>query len=54
MNRFVPFFVLIGLAACKKNRIEVVPEKSVEKKVEYHVFVVKDYSDPVYTNIKQI
>jgi len=43
---------MIALAACKKNRSEIVPEKPVTKKIEYHIFTAKDYSAPIYANIK--
>lgn len=52
MNKFVPIIIAVLLIACKKKPTEIVPENSITKKVEYKVFAAKDYSAPLYANIK--
>lgn len=52
MAKFIPLVILIGFFACTKKRPQPAPETAVTKKVEYHIFAAKDYSHPIYANIK--
>lgn len=40
------------LLSCKKDQQPAPAEIPVQKTVEYHVFAAKDYSAPVYQNVK--
>ena len=52
MKKFLPLFLLLVFVACKKDGPKLVPENPATKKVEYHVFAAKDYSHPIYANVK--
>lgn len=52
MKKNVPILLLVVLIACRKHRTGPVLETAVTKKIEYHIFAGKDYSDGIYANVK--
>ncbi|HVF80352.1 MAG TPA: hypothetical protein VM884_00375 [Flavisolibacter sp.] len=52
MKLVVTLVAGLVLLACKKNKSIVSEEVPLSKKVEYHVFAAKDYSDASYQNVK--
>ena len=51
MKIFLPVLMVIGFIGCNKQT-PVPPETPVSKKIEYHIFAAKNYSAPVYANVK--
>jgi len=44
--------MIIGLIACSKKPPVPTAENPVVKKIEYHIFAAKDYTAPIYANVK--
>lgn len=52
MIKLLPVCMVIGLIACNKKPPVSTPENPVVKKIEYHIFAAKDYTAPIYANVK--
>jgi hypothetical protein len=51
MKKLLPVLIVFAFIGCNKKSA-VPSEVPVSKKIEYHIFAAKDYSAPIYANVK--